>query len=356
MALTGAALVWRARTIAWADRSVSHVSAIGASRETLDQILDEHDDPRPNLVVVSRDPTAAVQLAAGRGEVTYLNPYTGEAKASQAGKVRAFFEWAEQVHRWLGLQTVSRPVAAQITHLACILFFFLVLSGFYLWFPRNLKVFSFTIRLQPRLKGRAREYNWHTVLGFWALPVLFLSTATGLIMAYPSVGNLFYPIARPAERAGGPGGPEHRAGPAPGAVPKAQKAAPAAKYQTILESAQAAVPNWATVTVGVGGGRNRGGAPNAHPGTVTAIVTTASFWEGPGEQLFLDRATAAVVARERIGDYPIGREIRTLAKPLHTGTAGGIVVQLLLELGAWSTLGLILTGYTMAFRRGRRAP
>jgi uncharacterized iron-regulated membrane protein len=37
---------------------------------------------------------------------------------------------------------------------------------------------------RPGLAGRARDFNWHNVIGIWCAPVLLVLTLTGAIMSY----------------------------------------------------------------------------------------------------------------------------------------------------------------------------
>ena len=61
------------------------------------------------------------------------------------------------------------------------------------------------------LRGKARDFNWHNVIGFWCAPVLIVLTATGMVISYSWASNLVYTLTgspRPvvAGRGGGPGG------------------------------------------------------------------------------------------------------------------------------------------------------
>jgi uncharacterized iron-regulated membrane protein len=35
-----------------------------------------------------------------------------------------------------------------------------------------------------RLRGRARDFNWHNVIGIWCARVLLVVILTGLVMSY----------------------------------------------------------------------------------------------------------------------------------------------------------------------------
>ncbi len=110
-------------------------------------------------------------------------------------------------HRWLGTNETGRAIGRGITGACNLAFLFLVVSGFYLWWPRNWSWNTF----RPLLwfvrgqSGKARNWNWHNTIGFWCAPILFFIVLTGVIMSYPWANNLLYKLTRselPPQRAG----------------------------------------------------------------------------------------------------------------------------------------------------------
>jgi hypothetical protein len=62
------------------------------------------------------------------------------------------------------------------------LFLFIVLSGLYLWFPRQLTSGAAPAHASGSgvgLPGKARDFNWHNVIGFWSMIPLFLGRHLG---------------------------------------------------------------------------------------------------------------------------------------------------------------------------------
>src|SRR6185295_10829012 len=85
--------------------------------------------------------------------------------------------------------------------------------GVYLWWPRRWtrEAVKAVTLFRSGLSGRARDFNWHNVIGIWCAPVLLILTLTGVIMSYQWASNLLFtltgnepppPAAAPA--AGGP--------------------------------------------------------------------------------------------------------------------------------------------------------
>ena len=49
-------------------------------------------------------------------------------------------------------------------------------------------------RFQFHLRGKARDWNWHNVIGFWSSGVLVVLTLTAAVMSYQWANNLLYTL------------------------------------------------------------------------------------------------------------------------------------------------------------------
>ncbi len=83
------------------------------------------------------------------------------------------------VHRWLGTPEKNRAIGRAITGACNLAFLFLVISGFYLWWPRKWTKSAGRAIVIPelRLRGKARDFNWHNAIGFWCCADPFLHRA-----------------------------------------------------------------------------------------------------------------------------------------------------------------------------------
>ena len=121
-------------------------------------------------------------------------------------RTQAFFRAVTEWHRWLGAQGENHETAKAITGACNLGFLFLVSSGFYLWWPRK---FTWTqVRsiawFKLRLTGKARDFNWHNVIGFWCCVPLFVITLSGIVISYQWANDLVYRAVQeqpPARRA-----------------------------------------------------------------------------------------------------------------------------------------------------------
>jgi len=177
-----------------------------------EKILGNHagSTPAASGVTYYSDPEMPVSVQFGRGKSSYADPYTGESLGEGNTGLKGFFAWTLRLHRWLTLEGTSRELGGNITKAANLVFLFLVVSGLYLWFPKrwSRSAWRAVATLQFRLKGRARDWNWHNTFGFWAcIPLLFI-VLTGLAMSYSWANNLIYKAVGenppPPRGAGGP--------------------------------------------------------------------------------------------------------------------------------------------------------
>ena len=74
----------------------------------------------------------------------------------------------------------------------------LVVTGLFLWLPRQWSWAAIRRRLlfRPGLRGRARDWNWHNVAGMWCALPLLLVTLTGVVISYPWANALLFRCCR----------------------------------------------------------------------------------------------------------------------------------------------------------------
>ena len=135
-----------------------------------------------NSVTVASDPAASstVNIAkegARRGQNIMLNPYTAEALPELKG--REFFQFVQQLHRYLTLG----PFGKQITGACTLMLIFFVLSGLYLRWPKRHSIKQWFL-VKPKLKGRNFIWDLHAVVGTWVVIFYLLLACTGLYWSY----------------------------------------------------------------------------------------------------------------------------------------------------------------------------
>lgn len=351
MAVSGMAISFEPQLSAWSERGMRIVAVPGgeaarASRLPLDTLTaaaaKAYPKGRLSDVTVESDPAAAVSVSFGKETGSaYVNPYTGEI-LGKGSRLHSVLHSLEEWHRWLG----SRKIGKQITGAASLLFFFLLLSGLWLWFPRRWTRYAFrsAIRPDPRLKGKARDWNRHTTAGFWAAPLLLVTTMTGAVISYNwAEGLLFAATGNPA-----PARPPAQVQREVQGEIQGKKAAlaPRPALEPLFAAAQSRMPEWKSITLRL---------PRKPGGWITATLLepglTGAFQRS---RMTLDPATAEIVEWEPFSGQNAGRKIRAWVVPLHTGRAGGPAGQLLAFLSAAVAAWLVWTGFSLAIRRIRK--
>lgn len=347
MSVTGAAIAFEKDIVALMTHQSRKVSAPEANtpRLTVEELIERTKTNQPgarlSAVTIFADPQAAAFLNFGRTNF-YVNPYTGEVREQGAKRTRTFMRVMTEWHRWLGREGNGRAVGKAITGACNLAFLFLALTGIYLWWPRQWSWTSVKgiVLFNARLRGKARDWNWHNVIGIWSAPVLIILTATATIISYRWASDGVYKITGNLP---------------PGSVPAApalQVTQPAVvtqplSHEALIGAVQKEVSNWEHIIIRSTGA---GGAGNSQP--VSISVRERQGWPlFSSHQLSLDPYSGAVLKRESYADYNSGRKLRTWMRFLHTGEALGFFGKLVAGLASLGGAVLGWTGIALALRR-----
>lgn len=113
-------------------------------------------------------------------DFVYVNPYSGEVLKVK-NEYASFFRFILDGHFYLWLpHEIGQPVVASFT----LVFVLMLISGLYLWWPRNKKGVrkNFTIRWDAR--WRRKNYDLHRVLGFYIIAIGLILGLTGLVWGF----------------------------------------------------------------------------------------------------------------------------------------------------------------------------
>lgn len=361
MSVTGVILAYEKQIIRWADGVQAPPTSPGQSRLPLDELVARaqaaQPEVAPSAVTVRRAADAPVEVAFGRAGSVFVNGYTGEVLGTGSPRTRAFFRSTMEWHRWLAMKDASRPVGKAITGISNLVFLFIVLSGFYLWWPRNWTWTQFrqVLAFRSGLTSKARDFNWHHVIGFWSLVPLAVIVWSGVVIGYPWASDLTYRMVGEAPpRPGGPGGgggPGGAGGPggtgrAAAGPPEREQAARAHLPLTaLLETAAQTSADWTILSARL---------PAPRDATVQVTVDT-----GTGAQpqkkatLTLDRVTGASTKWEPFDAQSAGRQWRSWMRFVHTGEYYGLVGQTVAMLVTAGSIVLVWTGLALTWRRFR---
>lgn len=349
MSATGVLLTYQRQITRWADvRGLDGgAPTVGAPRLATDRLVAlaaGDGEAKPTAITWRAGDDAPVEIAFGRERTAFVNAYTGAVLGEGSAGVRKFFRVVTDWHRWLGAAGERRDGGRAITGAANLGFLFLVVSGFWLWWPRNWTRAALrnVTAFRGGLRGKARDFNWHNVVGLWSAVPLLVVVASGVVISYPWASALVYRAVGEAPPASGRGGGGAGAA-ARGGERGAPEAPPAlAGVDGMLVVAKQRMPDWRSITLNLSGDpatavfaldRGSGGQPQ-HRATLT-----------------LDRATGREVKWEPFAAGSAGRRLRSILRFAHTGEVLGIPGQTVAGLVSAGALVLVWTGIALSLRR-----
>ena len=385
MSVTGVLLTYERQLITWSDRAFrSAPPAPDATPMDVDALLAAARRAEPGLeptgITLRAAPDAPVAILAGQRTV-YFDAYSGRMLGDASQGTRRVMSELRAWHRWLAVEGEGRPLARAITGWSNVLFLFVVVTGMYLWLPRiwSWRHVRAVALFSGGLRGKARDFNWHNVIGIWSAIPLFIVVLTAVPISFPWGTALVYravgeepPAARgggggEGRRGGGPG-PEGRRGGGPlvegrqgggegGAERRGERATggtedrsaggPSAttSFERFVVQARSLTPDWESINLRL---------PAADRAPVVVAIDRGDGGQPQlRETVTFAQATAAVTEREQFGDQSLGRRLRSLMRFGHTGEVLGIPGQTIAGLATAGSVVLVWTGIALSLRRLR---
>jgi uncharacterized iron-regulated membrane protein len=345
MSVTGVALTYEKQMLEWADRRAwTAPSSPGARQLSPETLLAQVAAARPGAApigVTLRADAAAPATVMLDGNTTLLvDPYTGAVIGAPPTALRTFFRTMTTWHRYLALEGTNRPTGKAITGASNAIFLFIVLSGMYLWLPRVWKWIQVRNVLWFRggLAPKARDFNWHNVIGIWSAIPLVIVVAGAMPISYPWASNLVYRLA------GDTPPPAAPARPAQGASERRESpVSVTAGLDASWSAAQQQIPAWRTMTTRF-----------ATSATAPIVVTVDEGYGGQPQKrttLTFDRASSALAKSEGFENLSAGRRARSWLRFAHTGEIYGLTGQTIAGLASAGGAVLVYTGLALALRR-----
>jgi uncharacterized iron-regulated membrane protein len=346
MSVTGVLLTYERQMLAWADRGPwqSAPPDPGARRLSVAALVDRAREQRPDLpanatLTLRSDPREPVEISLGREGALYLQPYTGQLLGGSSARARKLFADLRVWHRWLGTAggSASRETAKAITGAANLAFLFLVCSGLYLWFPRKWasQAFGAVAWFRGGLHGKARDFNWHNVIGLWTAVPLFFIVITAVPFSYKWGNDLVFRLAGTPVPGGAPR-PEPE-------LPRQTPVIDLANVEPLLAQAAGRTPDWRSISFRI----------SDAPGAPMSFTIDSGDGGQPQKRatLLLDRATGSTLKWEPFESLSAGRRLRSWTRFIHTGEAYGLTGQTLAGVASLGGVLLVWTGISLSLRR-----
>jgi uncharacterized iron-regulated membrane protein len=120
----------------------------------------------------------------------YVNPYTGNVQEVYDMNSN-FFRFILDGHFYLWLPpAIGQPVVATAT----LVFVVMLISGIVLWWPRNKVAAKQRFTIKWNVRWRRKNYDVHSVLGFYASWIAIILALTGLVWGFQWFANAAYTV------------------------------------------------------------------------------------------------------------------------------------------------------------------
>lgn len=344
LAVTGSILAFQPQIVAWAERDARIAAPQTQSCVAPSAVLGNaaaFERGQPTGFALYSDSHRPAEVAFRDGAVALVDGCSGRVIGRGANGLRGFFQATRELHQQAALSGVRHETLRAVKNAAVLGFLFLILSGLVLWVPRRLtwQHLRPVVFFRGNLKGRAREWSWHNVFGFWMALPLAAIVVSGIIMAYPWANALLFRAAGstlPPPRA-----PERSEGDA-----RRQKPTDAAQFVSLdaaIQAARAHDGEWKILTLRLPAAKD----PNV---TFTLDAGDGGRPQLRG-QLVISRKDGQVVRWEPFAAGSRSRQWRAYVRFLHTGEIFGLVGRSVAVLASLSALMLVWTGFSLALRR-----
>lgn len=171
-------------------------------KSTSDQLNGEYS---LSSVIISNDPNRnwvfPIYLVSGEKAISffggvekwvsiYVNPYNGKIEKIH-NEEEDFFQIVKMMHWSLLLRTdIGQPIVGWSTFV----FLLLLITGVILWWPynKNARKQRFRFQWKKNHSWKRKNYDLHSILGFYLAIVLFIIGITGLVWAFQWMKSLVY--------------------------------------------------------------------------------------------------------------------------------------------------------------------
>jgi uncharacterized iron-regulated membrane protein len=362
LAFSGAVYLFKPQIEGYLYKDMLTVREVGDTKMTIDEIIAKttraYTGTNITSVTFPEDPQMSVKLAANRGEVAstlYADPYTGNILGI-LNNDQTFAAFFKKMHSQL---VIGGTWANRLVELAACWALILVVTGLYLWWPRN--KFAIWGTILPRFSKPGSRQFWrdlHAVPAFWLSLLIIILIASGLpwsgvlgvqIDRLANATNTNYPpyalsfqdkpesvtvtkdIAHDV-----PWATENL--PVPASAEGGYVRLDVQDIMSIADKQQVQLPY--TISMPVGG---------------TGVYTLSTSHSVPGNNatLHIDQYSGAVLTDVRFDDYGLMAKAITLGIALHEGRLFGVANQV---IGLITCIGVILLAVSSYVMWRKRKP
>ncbi len=257
----------------------------------------------------------------------FANPYTG-AVIDKYNIRSSFFFKVMSLHRWLLADDTGKLVVGINTFI----FLFIIITGLILWWPANKNILKQRLKLKSNAGWKRTNHDLHVVLAFYSSIFLLISAFTGVAISFKWFSNgIVRMVGSPLKN------PE---------PPKSVK--PADSKMISFDDALAAVKLTGAQSYDIVKPKKDGDVF-----TVNVKMIDAAH-ESAADAYYIDAYTGKQLGQLMYKERSPGAKIRSVFKPIHTGSIFGWPSKLLLFIVVLIGSTLPTTGYIMWYNRTRK--
>jgi len=328
LAITGGAITFRPQLDTLAYPSLYRASSCAAP-VAVDRVVAaaraRRAGVRVTYVYLYGAPRSSAMVRFADADQVYVDPCTARVLGDQQ-RYAGLFGMLEGLHKFrFAGGTAGLPIVGSIALLLAAL---LVVIGVYVWWPRR----RAGLRLNLRLRGRARGVNVHTTLGVYAAIAVFVIAATAVPLSLAWARSALFALTASQDMTED-GLRPHTASGARGAH---------IALQVAWEAARATYPGalgWGSLRV-----------PKAREPIEVTIVLAGAVHGEARNLAFVNARTGAIVDRRPYATLNRGTKAYYWALALHTGRAGGAIVRAIMVLAMIALCSIVYTGYSAYIR------
>jgi uncharacterized iron-regulated membrane protein len=291
--------------------------------EIITAVNKHYPDQKVRNIVIPEGTDANVMVALQNKTVVYVNPET-VAVTGTLNRETDFFEVVLRLHRSLCLGEPGEI----ITGISVLIFLFMIISGIVIWWPKNKMALTKKLTLKLHAGRKRRNYDLHSVLGFYASWVLIFSVITGLVWSFKWFeGAMYFMVGSEKEE-------------------KNQLSEYTAQQKTmepgmIVSDLQVQYPGRELILV----------LPGDSLGTYRVTVTEKGGLLKKQHHFFFDQYSGKLVEQNLFSEQSTGDKLRATNYAIHTGQVFGLTGQFIVFFAGLTAASLPITGFLMWYRR-----
>ena len=338
VALTGSMLAFEEEGRDYLMHDYYHLRHPGTARLPMDRIVDTFKLHYPKTKINSirfREKADAAFVFFTKDRYIFMDPYTATITAD-VPLYKDFFTAVRTLHTELFLG----PAGKTIVHFNALFFFFILLSGLVLWWPKKWRFLKQSVSIDFRTTtGKRLNFDLHRAIGFYTLPVLLIISFTGLFMAFDATKQLVSFITHsPA--------PEKE-----DALTVEKPATKTGKKFTLDQAYAYAITNYP-------GARETFLTPATGKAPIRVVMRYPFKIVRQQNTFYFNQYTGALLKADLYTNYSAYDKVARSNYNLHTGKIGslGIFSHILYCLVALAAASLPITGFLIYYNRRYRKP